>query len=107
VSGSSAGLGNEDVGIELTARGTAIVDYRNPGGNIAPGQRTAVNVVGAQLITDVKTGRVNFNITTAEPEAPQDACHRKWTAMLRDVDCTNAKLEVFQGGTVVLTAEVL
>ena len=108
VTGSIAGLGNEDVTITVTATGTASITCTNPAGNVAPGQSKTVTATGTQTITDVKNGRVNFNVTTAVPTAPQDACpNRKWRATITDVQFTDAQLTVEQGGQVVLTRDVV
>jgi hypothetical protein len=104
-SGSVAGLGNDDVTVLLNARGTGTIVCTNPAGNVAPGQTRDVNVSGSQTITDVKNGRVNFNVTTAEPVAPPDACpNPKWTARVTNVDFNSATLIVQQGGETVLTS---
>lgn len=101
--GSIAGLGNEDVTVVLEAEGTATIICRNPAGKVAPGQTRDVSVSGSQTITDVKNGRVNFNVTTLAPTAPADACpNPKWTATVTNVDFTSATLTVFQGGQEVL-----
>ena len=103
--GSIAGLGNEDVTVVLDATGTATIIGVNPAGKVAPGQTRDVNVSGEQTITDVKNGRVNFNVTTAEPVAPADACpNPKWTPSVTNVDFNTATLIVEQGGEVVLTS---
>jgi hypothetical protein len=103
--GSVAGLGNEDVTVALNAQGTATIVCTNPAGNVAPGQTKDVNVSGSQTITDVKNGRVDFNVTTAAPTAPADACpNKKWTAAVTDVNFNSATLIVQQGGETVLTS---
>ena len=105
--GSVAGLGNEDVTVILNADGTATIICTNPAGNVAPGQTKDVTVSGEQTITDVKNGRVNFNVTTEEPVAPADACpNKKWTASVTNVQFNSATLIVQQGGETVLTDTV-
>jgi len=104
-SGSVAGLGNEDVTVLLNASGTGTIVCTNPAGHVAPGQTSDVNVSGSQTITDVKNGRVDFNVTTAQPVAPPDACpNPKWTAKVTNVDFNTATLIVQQGGQTVLTS---
>jgi hypothetical protein len=104
-SGSVAGLGNEDVTVILRAQGSATIICMNPAGKVAPGQTRPVNVSGTQTITDVKNGRVNFNVTTAAPTAPADACpNKKWTATVTNVKFNSATLIVQQGGETVLTS---
>jgi hypothetical protein len=111
VTGSVAGLGNEDVRVVVTATGSAVVDCVNPGGNIAPGQRKSVSVSGEQVITDVKNGRVNFSVTTTPPAPPPGSCpNAQWTPILRDVEFTDADVAVYQpvdSTTPVLARDVL
>jgi hypothetical protein len=90
--GSIAGLGNQDVIILLEA--TGVTTCRNRGGNVPPGQTETVS--GAQTITDVKNGRVNFSVTTASVRNP---CPKPMTP---DTTFTSATLTVSQGGQVVL-----
>ncbi len=106
VTGSVAGLGNENIDVVLTATGTAEIQCRNPGGNIAPGQDKTVTVTGTQTNVEVKNGRANFSVTTAEPVAPADACpNPQWTPIVTDVVFTSATITVIQpsgSGNVVL-----
>ena len=102
--GSVAGLGNEDVTVVLTAKGSATIICTNPGGNVAPGQTKDVTVSGSQTITDVKNGRVDYNVTTVAPTAPADSCpNPKWTPTVTDVTFNSATVIVQQGGQTVLT----
>ena len=102
--GSVAGLGNEDVTVVLTAQGSATIICRNPAGNVAPGQTKDVTVSGSQTITDVKNGRVDYNVTTKAPTAPADSCpNPKWSAAVTDVTFNSATVIVQQGGQTVLT----
>ena len=102
--GSVAGLGNEDVTVVLTAQGSATIVCTNPAGNVAPGQTKDVTVSGSQTITDVKNGRVDYNVTTVAPTAPADSCpNPKWTPTVTDVTFNSATVIVQQGGQTVLT----
>jgi hypothetical protein len=95
--GSVAGLGNQNIDVILTATGTASIDCRNPGGNIAPGQSKAVTVTGSRTNVEVKNGRANFTVVTEEPVAPADACpNPQWTPIVRDVEFTSATITVIQ-----------
>lgn len=106
VSGSIAGLGNENIDVSVTAQGIASVQCRNPGGNVAPGQDTSVTVVGQQSNLEVKNGRVNFSVVTQQPTATSQACpNQRWTAEVLDVDFTSVTITVFQpagSGNIVL-----
>lgn len=102
-SGSVAGLGNTDIDVTLEATGTAAIECTNPGGNVAPGQNTEIDVSGTQTDIETKNGRAFFNVTTGEPEAPTGVCpNPKWTADIVSVDFTSATLIVTQDGEVVL-----
>lgn len=92
--GSIAGLGNADVTVVLTA--TGVTTCTNRGGNVPPGQTETVS--GSQTITDVKNGRVNFDVTTASVSNPCPDRMRPVTTF------TSATLTVSQGGQVVLQA---
>ena len=103
--GSVAGLGNGDITVNLTAKGTATIIGRNPAGHVAPGQTRNVTVGGSTTIDDPKNGRVNFSVTTGEPTAPVDALpNPKWTATVTNVNFSEATVTVVQGGEVVLTS---
>jgi hypothetical protein len=104
VTGNVSGLGNENLTVVLDATGTGAVTCANPAGNVAPGQDTAVNASGSQSDIEVKNGRTSFDVTTAEPPAPNPAVvcpNRKWTATITDVDFTSATLTFIQGGNIV------
>jgi hypothetical protein len=104
--GSVAGLGNENIDVVLTAEGTATIECTNPGGNVAPGQTKTLTVSGTQTDIEVKNGRADFDVTTAEPVAPADACpNPQWTPTVTDVEFTSATIQVIQpsgSGNVVL-----
>jgi hypothetical protein len=98
VSGSIAGLGNENIDVVVTAQGTADVTCTNPAGNVAPGQRTTVTATGTATNVEVKNGRANFTVTTATPTVPNvPTCpNAKWTATVTDVTFTSFTVQVFQ-----------
>jgi hypothetical protein len=101
VTGSIAGLGGADgeAIVGIVADGVAIFDCQNPGGNIAPGQRKEVTVEGEQAVQPSRAGRVNFNVTTLEPDlANADCPNPKWTPILRDVEFTQYTVFVTQRG---------
>jgi hypothetical protein len=79
VTGTIAGLGNEDIDVVVDAEGIATVQCRNPGGNVAPGQDTEVDVSGTANDIQVKNGRATFTVITAEPTVGSEACpNRQW-----------------------------
>jgi hypothetical protein len=103
--GTIAGLGNQNVTVVLDAQGTATILWHNPAGNVAPGQTKNVDVSGQQTITNVKNGRISFDVTTTPPTAPTSGGpNGKWTAQVTDVTFNSATLIVSQGGQTVLTA---
>ena len=103
--GTLAGLGGEDVNVTLTATGTGAVECTNPGGNVAPGQSFTTSVTGTQTDIEVKNGRATFNLATATPTVdPAEACpNPRWTAIVTDVEFTEATITAIQDNQVVLT----
>ena len=110
VSGSLAGLGNEDVTITVVAEGKATkIECTNPSGKKAPGQnKPDVRSLGEVTIDqdEIKNGNVSFSITTHDPAqlTPREAgCpNNRWTAEILDVEFESATITVRQGGKVVL-----
>jgi hypothetical protein len=86
--GKVAGLGGTTFRIEVEASGTAIVECENPGGNIAPGQDTQVDLEGSTGdIPTPRNGQYVFAVRTDEPVVPNfPTCpNPQWTAHVVDV----------------------
>jgi hypothetical protein len=98
VTGTVAGLGNENIDVVVDATGVATVECTNPGGNVAPGQDTTVDVSGEASDVQVKNGRATFTVVTAEPTVTgAEACpNPAWTAEVTDVEFTEATITIFQ-----------
>jgi hypothetical protein len=106
--GTIAGLGNQDVTVQVLASGTGTVTCRNPAGKVAPGQDQEINTSGTQTGIEVKNGKATFSVTTLPPAQPTDATdagcpNDKWRARITDVDFTSATINVYQGGMLVFT----
>jgi hypothetical protein len=102
--GKIAGLGNGDVTVVLNADGIASVQCRNHGGNVAPGQDTAVSVAGSVTLASPKNGNLPFAVETVAPVVGSDACpNDNWSAEVLSVAFSGGVLTVLQGGVVVLS----
>jgi hypothetical protein len=104
--GKVAGLGGTTFEITVEADGIASVECTNPGGNVAPGQDTAVTVEGSsgELPTPRNGQFVFMDLTTASPEPlpPTPTCpNAMWTPNIVDVSFTTATLSLFEDGVLV------
>jgi type 1 fimbria pilin len=107
VSGKIAGLGNGDVTILVSGSGIADVECTNPGGNVAPGQDTAVTTVGSATFPSPKNGNLVFSVATIPPSIPSSVCpNPQWSAEAVDVAFSSGSISVVQGGVVVLSANL-
>jgi hypothetical protein len=104
-SGKIAGLGNGDVTLVLTATGVADVRCANPGGNTdVPGQRQTITTTGTVSGLRPENGNVVFSVVTAAPIVGPEACpNPQWTPRVVDVAFSSARLDVYQGGALVLS----
>jgi hypothetical protein len=103
--GKVAGLGGTTFEITIVATGIASVECTNPGGNVAPGQNTAVSVAGS---TDPqptpRNGQFRFSVTTDAPDplpSTPTCPNSQWTANIVDVTFTTATLSLYEDGTLV------
>src|SRR4029453_12096399 len=108
VEGKLAGLGEGDISVLVNATGIASVERTNPGGNVAPGQDTAVSTSGSITLPSAKNGHLTFAGATAPPVGPDTpTCpNDQWSAGVTDVAFTGGTLTVIQGGEVVLTTNL-
>jgi hypothetical protein len=108
--GKVSGLGGTTFEIRISAPGIASVECTNPGGNVAPGQDTAVDVAGSTgPLATPRNGQFVFGITTDEPEPlpPVPTCPNvQWTADIVDVTFTEATLTLLEDGNVSDTVVV-
>jgi len=103
-SGALAGLGNGDVVITVTARGTPTSTCTNPAGATQPpGQNPAeVVLTGVEALpgSDIKNGNLSFSVDTAAPVSPiagaPDCPNAHWTEDITDVAFTSATITVYQ-----------
>jgi hypothetical protein len=110
-SGDLAGLGNEDLEINLSATGNVTATCANRGGNQPPGQNPApITLTGVVPIpaSAIRNGNVSFTVTTSAPTTPipgaPDCPNRNFTENITDIRFTSATITVEQPpGTTVLT----
>jgi hypothetical protein len=109
-----AGLGNQDLVINVTVSGSAVYQCRNQGGNIAPGQNkvlvgpaTAPTTIPASAI---KNGRVQFTTDAAVLTAPSTVSgeaagcpNPNWTGVNPTLTTTNITMTISQGGVLLFT----
>jgi hypothetical protein len=100
-----AGLGGTTFEITVEATGIAEVECTNPGGNVAPGQDTAVGVAGSSgELPTPRNGSFTFrDLRTVAPTVPNvPTCpNPQWTASVVDVTFTSpATLTLFEDGQI-------
>jgi hypothetical protein len=108
--GKVAGLGGTTFEITIAAAGIASVECTNPGGNVAPGQDTAVNVAGTTDPQETpRNGQFRFTVTTDDPEPlpPTPTCpNNQWVPNIVDVTFSTATLTLLEDGNVSDTVTV-
>jgi hypothetical protein len=107
--GKVAGLGGTTFTITVEASGTAMVECTNPGGNVAPGQDTDVDVAGTSgPLATPRNGQFEFMLSTTAPSVPNTpTCpNASWTATVVDVEFGDATLTLFENGNISDTITV-
>jgi hypothetical protein len=103
--GKVAGLGGTTFEIKVTASGIASVECTNPGGNVAPGQDTEVNVAGSSgPLATPRNGQYVFTVTTDPPPPVPNypTCpNPKWTADIVDVTFGDATISLYEDNILV------
>ncbi len=108
--GELAGLGNEDLVIDVTSDALVQANCVNPGGNEAPGQNKVLREASGQTVIQgsaIKNGRARFTTTTdpvAAPTAEEAGCpNPNWTTRVVSVTFSNVVVTISQGGEVLFT----
>jgi hypothetical protein len=98
--GKVAGLGGTTFELTVEAEGIATVECTNPGGNVAPGQDTAVDVSGSTgPLATPRNGQFRFTLTSDNPEPlpPTPTCpNNRWTPNITDVTFGPATISLFE-----------
>ena len=108
--GELAGLGNEDLVIQVTSDALVAVNCVNKGGNEAPGQNKVLRTAsGTTTIpgSAIKNGRARFTTTTnpvAAPSATEAGCpNPNWRTRVVSVTFSNVVVTISQGGELLFT----
>ena len=106
--GTLAGLGNEDVVINVTTSGFAVYQCQNKGGNMAPGQNKVLTGPTTTPTTirsgEIKNGNLTFTaggtLTAPSTVSGQAAgCpNPNWTGVNPTLTITSIRLTISQGG---------
>lgn len=109
-SGKVAGLGGTTFEITVEADGIATVECTNPGGNVAPGQDTAVTVAGSSgPLATPRNGQFRFSLESADPNplpATPTCPNNQWTPTITDVTFGDATITLLEDGAVSDTITV-
>jgi hypothetical protein len=112
--GSVAGLGGEDVTIDVTVGGFAVYQCQNGGGNTAPGQNrvlegptTTPTTIGKD---EIKNGNLTFTTNSAALSAENTVSgaaagcpNPNWTGVNPTLTVTDVTLKFYQGGSLIFT----
>jgi hypothetical protein len=110
--GKVAGLGGTTFEITVDAEDAiASVECTNPGGSVAPGQDTEVDVAGtSDELPTPRNGNFEYLITTNDPEPlpPTPTCpNNQWEPNIVDLTFTTATLSLFEDGVLSDEATVM
>jgi hypothetical protein len=108
--GKVAGLGGTTFEITVEAAGIATVECTNPGGNVAPGQDTAVSVSGSSgPLATPRNGQFRFNLESDDPNplpSTPTCPNNQWTPTITDVTFGDATVTLLEDGVVSDTITV-
>ena len=108
--GKVAGLGGTTFTITVEAAGIATVECTNPGGNVAPGQDTEVDVSGSSgPLATPRNGQFRFNLESDDPNplpATPTCPNAQWTPTITDVTFGDATVTLREDGAVSDTITV-
>jgi len=113
-SASLAGLGNGDLVINVTVRGSAVYQCQNNGGQTAPGQnKVLVGPVTAPTTipgSQIKNGNVSFTTNPAVLTAPATVSgaaagcpNPNWTGVNPTLTVTDISMTISQGGVLLFS----
>jgi len=63
-----AGVGNTNAVVSLTANYSAVIDCRNPGGNIVESHETTFSATNAATLTPTRNGRLRVGARSVSPD---------------------------------------
>jgi hypothetical protein len=109
--GTLAGLGGDDLNINVSVLGSAVYQCQNGGGNTAPGQnKVLIGPATSSTPIDssaIKNGNLTFNTNPATLTAPTTVSgadagcpNANWTGVNPVVTVTSITLDIFQPPTV-------
>ncbi|MDQ3514813.1 MAG: hypothetical protein M3462_14375 [Chloroflexota bacterium] len=105
--GDIAGLGNENIDVELIADYTAAIECTNKGSHYVPAQDVEGSTSGVQTDIEPKNGRATFDVTTDPATVTgtprQVGCPNNNWSYTADITFVSATLNVYQGNKLVLS----